>query len=279
MRGKRPGNTGHLCANVIPCKLTMFEPQNDLEHSLVKAATDPSHRPQFYRDLLVSDIYAINAGGESLATQDGVVQQDGNIQLHSWQRDGEPWLPVFSSLPRLQQVLEAEATYLCLNAKSFFEITRGANVVLNPNLDYGKEFTVAEIERILDGSIFHAGHGYTVEKETKVQIGQPAEYPTELVNALSRLFSKHPRVKAAYLAHFFNPASDEFPHTLVGIDADGDWDEVVGDAGMVAKDTIAANEIVDFIRVSADDSGISQYLLRETKPFYRRSILKSLFRW
>ena len=30
----------------------MLDPENDLEHSRVKAATDPSHRPQFYRDVL-----------------------------------------------------------------------------------------------------------------------------------------------------------------------------------------------------------------------------------
>jgi len=256
----------------------MFEPDNHLEHSLVKAVTDPSHRPQFYRDLLVSDIFVVNAGGESFDIHDGVLQQGANIQFQSWQRDGESWLPVFSSLNRLQQSLQTETTYLRLNAKSFFEITRGANVILNPNLDYGKEFTAAEIASILDGSIFRAGQGYTVEKETQVLIGQPAAYPTELVNALCRLFPKHPKVKAAYLAHLFNPERDEPAHTLIGIEAAGDWDAIVGDAGMVAKEAMPDKEIVDFVRVSPDDTGVSQYMLHKTKPFYKKSFLRSLLR-
>jgi len=29
-----------------------IEPENELEKSLVQAATDPSHRPQFYKDFI-----------------------------------------------------------------------------------------------------------------------------------------------------------------------------------------------------------------------------------
>ena len=249
----------------------MFEPENDLENSLMKAATDPSHRPQFYRDLLASEIYLINAGGESVDIQDGMLLQDTNIQIQPWQRDDEDWLPIFSSLTRLQQCLQAEATYLQFNAHNFFEITRGANVALNPSLDYGKEFTPAEIEGMLDGSIFHAGQGYTVQEDAQVLIGQPSEYPTELVRTLCRLFAKHPNIRAAYLANFFNPERDEQPHTLIGIDADGDWDSMIGDAGMVVKETMPKNEIVDFVRVSADDTGVSGYLVNETEPFFKNS--------
>ena len=59
---------------------------------------------------------------------------------------------------------------------------RGAHVMLNPNLDYGKYFTAAEIERMLDGSIFALQH-HVFEKETQVLIGQPEQYPSELVSA------------------------------------------------------------------------------------------------
>ncbi len=255
----------------------MFQPENDLERSLVKAANDPSHRPQFYRDLLASEIYVIHAGGQPLEIHDGVLQEGANLQMEAWQRDGEDWLPIFSSLTRLQQYLQSKAVYVQLHARDFFEITRGANVLLNPGLDYGKEFTVAEIERMLDGSIFHAGQSYTIDKETQILIGQPAEYPTELVNALSRLFRQHSHVRAAYLAHFFNPDRDERPHTLIGIDASGDWEAIVGDAGMVAKQVIAGNEIVDFVPISPDDNLLSQYMLHDTKPFYKKSLLRHLF--
>lgn len=256
----------------------MFEPENDLEHSLMKAATDPTHRPQFYRDVLTSEVYLVHAGDEPLDIEDGVLQEGTYLQLQPLEHNGQEWLPIFSSLSRLQEVLQSEATYLQLSARAFFEITRGANVILNPGLDYGKEFTAPEIERMLDGSIFHAGRGYTVEKETQVLIGQPAVYPTELANALSRLFARYKSVRAAYLAHFFNPERDDRPHTLIGIDADEDWEAIVGDAGMVARAVLPQDEVVDFLRVSPDESGVSQYMLQETKPFYKRPVFQRWFR-
>lgn len=255
----------------------MFEPENDLERSLVKASTDPSHRPQFIRDLLDSVIYLINAGHESLDIQGGVLQEGTNINIASWHHHGDEWLPIFSSLKRLQQSIQNDETYLQLNAKDFFEFTLGANVILNPSHDYGKEFLPAEIESMLDGSIFRTPQSYRVEDETKVILGQPSQFPTALVTALSRLFSKHRTIKAAYLAHFFNPARDEVPHTLIGIDTDGNWDAIVGEAGMVSQDVLAKDEIVDFMRLVPGDTGPSHYMLHETKPFYQKSFLRRLF--
>ena len=80
-----------------------------------------------------------------------------------------------------------------------------------------------------------------------------------------------------HITHFFNPERDDRLHTLIGIDADEDWEAIIGDAGMVAKDVLPYDEVVDFIRVSPDDSGVSQYMLRETKPFYQRSFFRKLF--
>jgi hypothetical protein len=42
-----------------------FDPQNELERSLMKAARDPAYRPQVYRDLVKSDIFIIEEGRSS----------------------------------------------------------------------------------------------------------------------------------------------------------------------------------------------------------------------
>ena len=46
-----------------------FDPINDLERSLVKAATDVAHRPQFYRDFVGADVFVIQNGPEQTAVQ------------------------------------------------------------------------------------------------------------------------------------------------------------------------------------------------------------------
>lgn len=256
----------------------MFAPNNDLEISLVKASADPSHRPQFLRDLLASNIFLITPGDTTMDVRDGVLQQGTTIAIQPWQRDGKDWLPIFSSLPLLQQNLRTESAYLQLNAKDFFEFTRGAHVILNPNCDYGKEFLPEEISGLLDGSIYAPKQTATITTGTRVLLGQPKEYPTELVKSLSNLFANHRNVRAAYLAQFFNPESGDPPHLLIGIDVEGESQAVFGEAGMVASDMLPPGELVDFIKVNPHEVGISQHLLRETKAFYQRSLWRSLFR-
>ena len=96
-----------------------------------------------------------------------------------------------------------------------------------------------------------------------------------MVKALSELFTRNRSIKAAYLAQFFNPERDERPHILIGIDAEADWGRIVGEAGMVASEVVGHDEIVDFIRI--DDAGVSRYMTNQTKPFYKKSLLRGMF--
>jgi hypothetical protein len=130
----------------------MFEPQNRLEESLVKAATQPESRPQFYRDFLESELYLL-PHGEVPEIKDGVLQTGSQVAFQAVEIEGKTWLPIFSSLPRLQAALDTERPYLRMAARTFLELTRGADILLNPGSDYGKQFLADEIARLLDGSI------------------------------------------------------------------------------------------------------------------------------
>lgn len=253
----------------------MFKPVNNLEKSLMSAATNPSSRPQFYRDLLDADIFIIQHGKSNMNIQNNILQEGTLLKIQHIERDGISWLPIFSSLQRLQQFIHSESSYLQLKAKDFFEITRGAHIVLNPGFDYGKEFVPQEIAGILDGTIFKPIQKYVAQKDTKVFIGQPAVYPTKLVKALSDYFATNKFVNRAYLVQFHNPESGEPPHLLIGIDASGDWEKVFSDAGLIGTEVMGKDEIIDFIRL--DNSGFSQHIINSAKPIYQKSFLRKIF--
>ena len=63
---------------------------------------------------------------------------------------------------------------------------------------------------------------------------------------------------------------DEKPHLVVGIEADGDIELAMREAGSVAGDTAPEGEAVDFFRISKDDAGLSNYFLAESQPFYEQ---------
>jgi hypothetical protein len=247
----------------------MFIPENDLERSLAKAATDPAHRPQFYQDFVKADIFVIQHGFVPEKTGRSTLEQGMELKIAPFDMNGKSYLPIFSSLARLRAAIHNEVGYLSMNALEFLKITQSAELILNPGSDYGKEFTREELAGIIDGAIWRT-NPYTVEKATQVLLGQPARHPHALVEALSRLFAGKNEVQSAYLAHFFNPAVGDKSHTLIGIEATGNWERLVAESGMVAANVEVPDPPIDFVRMTGA-TGVEDYFLKGCKPFYTKT--------
>jgi SseB protein C-terminal domain/SseB protein N-terminal domain len=254
--------------------------ENKLEEILRLAADEPAHRPQFCEVLMNSQVFLLGTTG--VKDTDGTMdlKAGSTIEIQHWQKpDGSPVLPFFSSLEVLQKSIEAEESYLVLPVRSLFEMTLGATLFLNPKSDYGKEFVPHEVEQLLSIGISQAPSQRVVEKETKVLLGQPSKYPSKMVDSLTQLLAKHSNVKKAYLALMHDTSVDEKPHLIIGIEAEGDIEKVMREAGNVAGDTAPEGEPVDLYKVNENDSGLSQYFINQTKPFYERKWGSKLKSW
>lgn len=253
--------------------------ENTLEKSLRLAADEPAYRPDFFRTLLSSTIYVLGTAG---AEEGNVTLEAGSkIAILRWEKqDGTPVIPFFSSLATLQNSIDGEQPYLELSARSLFEMTLGTHLFLNPKAPFGKELFPEEVQHLLSEGIGQKVIERTLQKETKVLLGQPAKYPSEMVDSLTQLLAKHHNVKRAFLALMHDASIDEHPHLVVGIEVDGDFELVLREAGSVAGDTAPDGEPVDLYRISEDESGLSRYFLTQTDPFYERkwgSKLRSFF--
>lgn len=256
-----------------------FTAENALEAALIKAADDPAYRPQFYRDFCAADIFFIQHGKEPPATAGQTTLEAGtSVQIQSIEYEGLPYIPIFTSLPRLQLVLSSEVAYMAMNAKAFMEMTQGANLALNPGSEYGKTFPCAEVAAILDGSIWQPQEHYTAEKDTQVMLGLPKEYPQELVQALSRYFATQKCVKRAWLAHFYNPEDGHPAHTLIAVEAaTDDFARLSAETGIVINSVPIPNPPVDLIQITGN-GGIEEHFLQgDEKPFYTRRRFLGLF--
>lgn len=246
----------------------MHGAESQLEQSLRLAADDPAQRAQFYQTLLDADVYVV---GE---TEPGDAGEPGGgdcISIQNWTRsDGSSVIPFFSSVAALQRAVDAECNYLQLSARSLFEITKGAALVLNPKSVYGKEFPPEEVAAMLGGGVPPASVARVVADATQVFLGQPQHYPAVLVDALTTLLAGRANVKAAYLSLMLAPSLDSQPHLLVGIDADGDTDALLHEAGAVAGAAAPPGEQVDLTLVVAGEDKLSDYFLSSVAPFYER---------
>ena len=245
----------------------MFEPENVLEQWLMAAADHPSSRPRFYEELAKSAIFVITQS--PVETENGIIEADTSIAIKNVVLDGKTYIPIFTSVRRLNQFINEPESYIGMNSLDFFNLTKGADVMLNPGSDYGKSFSVSEIASILDGSLGHPREMYTVEKETTVQIDVPANPPTELLSELSKLFRTLKEVRSAYNALIDNPEDGLDPHTLIGIEVFGNWERIMAAAGIVADAVKVPNPPIDFIQLN-DGEGLDQHLRTSYKPFYKR---------
>src|SRR3546814_17358441 len=111
----------------------------------------------------------------------------------------------------------------------------GATLVLDPASIHVKEFFPNEIEALLTTGMNQSPQTRVVQKATQVLLGQPANYPAEMVSALTILLAKHRGVKAAYLCLMHDASTQEKPSLVVGFEGEG-LERAMQEAGSVTAD-------------------------------------------
>jgi hypothetical protein len=66
-------------------------------------------------------------------------------------------------------------------------------------------------------------------------------------------------------------SANDRPHLIIGIDAEGDFEDIGREAGMVASASLLKGGYVDVMRVEHTGSGVSHHLLKNVKSFYERT--------
>jgi len=239
-----------------------FISENMLEEALVAAVKNPAAAPNFYRLLLESDLLVMgtvegqDTGGAAFTLEPG-----GRLALVTGEKsDGQKFLPVFSSLTRMQAYVKQEAKYLAVNGRALLETTRGAPLVLNPGSDYGKELSPAEVGQLLDAPVQQE------PRLVKTIMGE-ADYPVALVNALTALFQARPDVQTAWMIQVTFADRGMQPHPLVGIETSGDMASLVQQIQRIAESVVPGMEF-DVQRVDRNNPlGMTDALL-QAEPFY-----------
>lgn len=253
-----------------------------VEELLAAASRDAASRPAFYEALLDADIYVIGVSRSDTVENDPMTVEEGShLELQNWHdAEGATYLPFFTSLSVLSEALDSETPYITMTARDLFELTRGTRLILNPTHAPAKEFLPSEIDRLLStGSAEFVEHR-SAAPGSQIQLGQPANYPHEMIHALSALFKKLPEINRAYLAQMHDETLDPAFILLIGLEASGDLQELIPHIAAVISETAPKNQPVDLTPVSAGEDGVSAYFRKEVVPFYERKkpgILGSLF--
>jgi hypothetical protein len=261
-----------------------FTPTNEVERLLIAAVSDEQSRPAFYRALLEHDLFVITDGqaphaGVGEPPRKLVTQHDTSVNVCMVEYEGALHAPIFSSAERIAAAISEPVRSIGMNGRAMFTMLRGSKILMNLGSDCGKVFLPHEVEAMLNGTIMESHPHTRLDVGGKeILFAQPKVYPQRLVEALRERFTAMREVKAAYLAHVFIAEIDASPHTLIGIEADGNWDHIVAEAGGVVRAVAEPGQCVDFVQIGREtDQSIRQYMQRDTKPFYRRKRFLGLF--
>jgi len=243
----------------------MSETKNELETLLEQAATEPAYRPAFFRTLLDSTVWVPGNAAEGEA-----VVEESALDIQHWEKDdGTSVIPFFTSLTALQQAIDDEQAFVVMPARTLFEMTLGETLFLNAKLPTGKEFTPREISHLVGEEGSPLSQQEVLEGGTALLLSEVAEPPAQMVDSLTTLFKSIKTVKRAFICSIKEQA-DAQANLLIGIEAEGDIEEIIHAAGSVATDTLPGDEPVDICQVTEGEKGISHFMLAHITPFYER---------
>ncbi|MCE1394329.1 enhanced serine sensitivity protein SseB [Enterobacter bugandensis] len=243
----------------------MSDTKNELETLLEQAATEPAHRPAFFRTLLESTVWVPGTAAEGEQ-----VVEDSALDLLHWDKDdGTSVIPFFTSLEALQEAVEDEQAFVVMPVRTLFEMTLGQTLFLNAKLPTGKEFTPREISHLIGEEGNPLSTQEVLEGGETLLLSEVAEPPAQMIDSLTTLFKTLKPVRRAFLCSI-KESADEKPVLLIGIEADGDIDDIIQAAGSVATDTLPGDEPIDICQVTKGEKGISHFITEHITPFYER---------
>lgn len=238
-----------------------FEPENPLERALVRAMQDAAARPEFYRLLMASNLFVVGEAGRPMP-HDGPaeLQTDDVLKLAFVERDGRKLHPVFSALSRLRSFTPPDKQYFCLLGRDLFLTTAGAQFVLNPGCDFGKELSPDEISYWLSQLA-----GQRLARGVKRTVAAPQKRPVVLLKALGVLFVNR-QVRSARLVEIREGRTK----LVLAVETDADWRRLRREISAAAQ--LAAPkfdfELLQLNRGDRRDAFMRQILA--IPPFYVR---------
>lgn len=224
-------------------------------------ALDPSNRIAYFHELLTRVIYI--TGDAPLSR--GRLRPNRKLTISQWKTAaGMNYVPVFTSLGRLQRAIQLPCAALSVQARDLFQMLRHAQIIVNPGSPDSVAFTPQERWKIAPQGFWTSGNKPNLES---LPIKRFMLMPLALQEDLRRYLRGVRTVKNAYIQNVV-PAQDEWPMQLMlAVDYRGDPERLQkGLSDVLARSIGSADALA--LTVTAGDFGmISEEIVQ---LFYRR---------
>lgn len=128
-------------------------PENELEQSLMQAASETSAQRDFYTKLLWNQLYILTGKHPDSDKGNQTLEKDTTVLFYVFE-NGQ--IPIFTSTNRIfdNGIVKEHVPYISLKGQDLFEVAKGSTFIVNPYSKYGKILLPEEIESLMNGTIF-----------------------------------------------------------------------------------------------------------------------------
>lgn len=222
----------------------------------------------FLSPVTISPMPEFNSGEEA------TLKEGATVSFHLIENSSEgSYFPAFTDWEELRKWNAADDMQTLISTFDDYafmvlgEDSDSAGFVINPfgaNLPFTREM-INSIKNQKD-KMEQKGIGeYTVEKDTKVLLGQPREYPDAMLDAVCDYFKTQRDVEKAYFLMMVKEETEESSYLLV-IDYKGDPEEILGGIADAAAPYLNGM----YLDMVPYDSEFGQNAADKTEPFYKR---------
>lgn len=246
-----------------------FEPANNLEQVLLLAAQDPQYRLAFYHELMQAQLLVLTNTPEGAEPGEVTVAEGTEVQLHML-HDGR--IPIFSSEDRIYEggPQQGEVSFLRVPAPGFFQMTQGAECVLNPFSPFGKLLVAPEIEDMMTGRIFNQPGQEGQPEGPQAQLVPLPEPPAGLAGALREFCAQHPHIMMAFLAHVQIEGEEAPSRMLLAFHVEGEDMDFLNEMGPAIQEHLQ-EQAIDVARLSPDPNEPLTAFFTQQEPLYVRA--------
>jgi len=197
------------------------------------------------------------------------------------QKEGERIIPCFSAIDLLQRAARAgglppQTTFLGFPALELLKMARGMGLPLVMNLGSitYKIFNPEEIDFLLAQARPRLYEERQLPAGSKVSLTPPEVYPQEMVGALLDFLPGLTEVKAAYLTSLKDDSAEAVPVLVIGLETEegADISAILQKTAPLVVERAPKGQAIDFTQVTPGEKGLSQLMLAQVSPFYRRAL-------
>jgi SseB protein C-terminal domain/SseB protein N-terminal domain len=229
-------------------------PENDIESVLLRASRQQADGAELLAALAAAELLVPVAGPAP-------AEDPTRMRLPAFEDQGRRYVPVFTS-PAQLELSGHGGGYLRLRGRELAAmVDQQTGLAVNVGGDVGLPISPEQVRAMTAPASLAAGQ--------VVQLGEPAEEPTRLLEAVAAGLATSTGVRAAYRA--LMQAGDQPPRLVVGVEVD---DPAAGQRLLEAVGRAAAelgDREVDLIAFGEDgDGAVGSWMQLHTRPFYRR---------